>query len=1529
MRARSFFIGKLVTSFWLLLLLTIGTSMVPTEAKALEGWCVAVHGSASDCFNDPQEACNDAYNVWAGNGTFGGYQDTDKWYVKMCVWSPYPGPVPGPGQTRFFCPSDGNQYAYTPPNRCSLLADNLPASNSCICGAAKQDTPRPINILSGSKRFEVTDFETADGSLRLHRIYQSLPYGSNAVGYMTGVPLGMADWFFDFQYELQIGYDWTYYQRVVLVTPQGASYSFARQSDGTMTPYVNSGWPQTQFTLALNGTWPSNLSTLATAKSKWILTDPDGAVWNIETFLNPATNEYEIARPVKKTTRNGLVWNFSYGSHYELTSITDSYGKSVSFSWLLADPSVVGASGNVVARAIDTVTLPTGDTLKYTYATFGGGTPTLPAPDILTSVQYKDSLSVVQDSVTYAYGNSSFPASITGIYDKNSVERWFVTYDSSGRATSSAGPSSDDNYSVSYTAGGTSFTRTVTNPLGKIVTYNYTNAYPWTKPKLTGTSGSASTYTPSSTTSISYGSDNFISSTTDEEGRVTNDTRNSRGLPTQTVEGYGTSAARTTNYTWHSTLPVPTEIQQPNLTTDFTYNTAGQLTSLTQTDTTTTSTPYSTNGQTRTWAYTWSSTGQLLTVDGPLSGTGDTVTYTYNANGYLATVTNELSQVTTINTVNGRGQPTQITDPNSVVANMVYDVLGRVTSITINPGSSQAVTAFEYNAVADVTKITEPNGGYLQYTYNNARHVTEVTNNLGEKIDYTYNLAGSVTETDVKTSGGTLVATQSKTYDELNRIRQLLGASSQTTAFTHDKVDNTTSVTDPRSKLYSYAFDALNRVTQETDPNSYQTNSAYNGKDETTSVTDARSLQTSYVRDGFGDIIRATSPDTGNTDFWYNAIGHVTKSVDARSIETDYTYDNLGRMLTKTFPAASSENVTYAYDSTTGGNEGIGHLTSISDASGSTSYTYNALGQATLERHVIQGITYDTAYTYDASGNVTQITYPSGRIVTYTRDSTGRITGITTKENSGASAVTVVSSGAYNPFGPLTGLVFGNSVGLTIGYDQDKQLTSIQSSVGATTIQNLGYGYDNAGNITSITDNYQSARSQTLGYDNLNRLNSASGAYGSLSFTYDGVGNRATRVVGSTTETYNYSSTANRLSTISVSGSTTRSFSYANSGQVSEDVRGGSTTYDFTYNNNGRIASAALNSSTVGTYLYNGLEQRVAKTASSTTTHYVIDADGHVMSEDDASGNPIREYIWFESMPVALVDHTGMSPVIYFIQTDHLNRPQKLTDGSAALVWDAVYQPFGEPYSVSGPATNLLMFPGQFYDSETVLAQNWHREYDATLGRYIQSDPIGLGGGINRYAYVGGNPFSKIDSRGLAANPIAELIAVLSKVFGDCNGAAHNRELSQQVAYPGEHYDTNNPNYHHYELDHIICVQSVSCTTELVFQGLLRNAAPGQTGVAYTGNEVNVMFAGLSAGTIVQVVDQATLTVTNFTESGHIFDPGYVARSVVVEKGFVMVRTIGEGTGADPWFNKEIAGPAFTHQDLLVKQYVQTGGPGL
>ena len=794
---------------------------------------------------------------------------------------------------------------------------------------------------------------------------------------------------------------------------------------------------------------------------------------------------------------------------------------------------------------------------------------------------------------------------------------------------------------------------------------------------------------------------------------------------------------------------MPTQIVQPNLTTTFTY-TSGLLTQLTETDTTTQSVPYSTNGQARSWAYAYYSNGLLHTVDGPLTGSGDTVTYAYDSHGFVSSITDQLGHVTSITSANGRGEPLTSVDPNGITTNYTYDLRGRLTSITVNPGSGQSVTGLSYDSAGNITQITAPDGSTLSYAYDNAHQLTSVTNGTGETITYTLDAMGDRTATVVKNASATITRQQSATFDELGRLLTEIGASSQTTAHAYDRDNNEVSTTDPRSKLYAHAFDALNRLNQDTDPDSFHTTLALNGSDDVTSVTDGRSNATSYVRDGFGDVIRATSPDTGTTDAWFDAAGRKTKSIDARGIETDYTYDNADRVLTKTFPAASGENVTLSYDATSGGNAGVGRLTGIADGSGSSALTYNPLGQVILDHRVIQSTAYDVAYSYDAAGNVLSMTYPSGRIVSFTRNSLGRISAVATKDNAGASAVSVVGGVGYLPFGPLASATFGNGVSLTRLYDQDYRLTNIDSASGSTAIQNLTYGYDTASNITSISDAVTTGRSQTFSYDDLNRLTSASGVYGSLSFTYDGVGNRSTRVASGTTDSYVYPSSSNQLSSVTT-GSNVRTLTHGASGSVTEDVRDAADDYTYTYNNAGRLSGTSRNGSAVGAYLYNALEQRVAKTVAGATTQFLYDSAGHLIEEADASGNALREYIWLDDMPIAMVDHSGSSPVLYYIHADHLGRPQKMTDASAAIVWDAAFDPFGNIASVSGSAIGLLMFPGQYYDSETQLSQNWHRDYDPSIGRYIQSDPIGLAGGINMYAYVLDDPVNSIDPTGLLA----------------------------------------------------------------------------------------------------------------------------------------------------------------------------------
>jgi len=109
---------------------------------------------------------------------------------------------------------------------------------------------------------------------------------------------------------------------------------------------------------------------------------------------------------------------------------------------------------------------------------------------------------------------------------------------------------------------------------------------------------------------------------------------------------------------------------------------------------------------------------------------------------------------------------------------------------------------------------------------------------------------------------------------------------------------------------------------------------------------------------------------------------------------------------------------------------------------------------------------------------------------------------------------------------------------------------------------------------------------------------------------------------------------------------------------------------------------------------------------------------------------------------------------LYYLHTDHLGKPQFATDEAGATVWDAgTPTPFGDGVQLASAFTQRLQFPGQYYDEETTLSHNHHRTYDPALGRYLQSDPIGLAGGINRYAYVGGNPMGAVDPMGLGYAP--------------------------------------------------------------------------------------------------------------------------------------------------------------------------------
>jgi RHS repeat-associated protein len=1168
----------------------------------------------------------------------------------------------------------------------SCTAPSVPTINGCVTslsgyqGRCICKVGDPIDPLTGNVFEEANDFNTAAPTLSARRYYNS-----------NTTYLGMAI----SSTPSRFGHGWRseYDSRLFFdSSPPNASAIDAAMPDGRPLHFAKSGsnWVLSYYNFSSSAWAASAHDTfyrLTTDGTYWYLKDENDTVYKYANSGLLQTISY----------RGGYQQTLTYDGSNNNTVVADSLGRQITFAY-----------SNGLATSL---TDPDGNVTQYTYTTpaaFASAPGGVQNNWVLSQIIYPAASGT--PTLTYLYEDTRTvnANALTGITDENGNRYATWTYDAQGRALSSTLAGGAGQTTISYND--TTNTRTVTNALSKQFVYN-TGNFEGTF-QLTSIAGQTSTHTAAATTSYLYDTNGYISQMTDGNGNVTTYVHNAAGQETSRTEAYGTAVARTITTTWDAGFREPDEIVAPNLKRDFTYDGLGNLTQLTLTDTTSQTVPYSTHGQTRIWAFTYNASNLLHTVDGPLAGSGDTTTYAYNATGFVNSVTDPLGHITQITSTNGRGQPLTSIDPNGVTTNYTYDKRGSILTITVNPGANQSETQFAYDAAENISQITLPDGSTLTYGYDNAHRLTSVTDNTGQSITYTLDALGNATATVIKNSGSTITKQQTATFDELGRIMASIGAASQTTAFTYDLNDNQVTTMDPRSKLYGHAFDALNRLYQETDPNSYQTTTTFNPSDDPTAVADARSLTTTYVRDGFGDIIRQVSPDTGTTDFWYDANGAVVKSIDARLVETDYTNDNTGRPLTKTFPAYTAQNISFGYDSTASGNLGVGFLTSMADQSGTSSFTYDALGHLVTDARTAGANGYNTAYTYDAAGHILTMTYPSGRIVTYTRDSLGRIASINTKQNSGATAVSVASGATYEPFGGVSGFTFGNGAVLSVTYDQDYQLTGISTVAGATTIQNATYGYDPAGNITSVTDSLTPARSQTLTYDNLNRLYTASGAYGSQSYAYDGVGNRTSRVLGATTETYSLASTANQIASIATT-----------------------------------ITSFVP---TPATYLSNGFQQRVQKSVGSSTTQFVYDQAGHLLEEADGSGTVQKEYIWLDDMPVAMVDDTGASPVLYFIHADQINTPQKLTDGTGAIVWDGVFDPFGNSVSTTGSVTMNVRFPGQYFDAESDLNQNWFRNYDPNTGRYIQSDPIGLRGGSNLYEYALSDPPVNTDLEGLA-----------------------------------------------------------------------------------------------------------------------------------------------------------------------------------
>jgi RHS repeat-associated protein len=345
----------------------------------------------------------------------------------------------------------------------------------------------------------------------------------------------------------------------------------------------------------------------------------------------------------------------------------------------------------------------------------------------------------------------------------------------------------------------------------------------------------------------------------------------------------------------------------------------------------------------------------------------------------------------------------------------------------------------------------------------------------------------------------------------------------------------------------------------------------------------------------------------------------------------------------------------------------------------------------------------------------------------------GKVTGIS------VNGVSLLNNVLYEPFGPTNGWAWGNGTLAARIYDADGKVTQIDSA-GLKT-----YGYDDAFRITRATDASTSANSWVYGYDPLDRLTNASNAAVSQVYTFDENGNRLSQT-GTSNTTFAYPIGSNKLS--SAAGSLTKTYNYDAAGNILSDG-----TIVYAYNNRGRMKTAKNGAASMVTYTYDGFGQRIKKTG--TTRIFVYDEAGHLQGEYNSSGVMVQEFVWLGEIPVAVLTPKTGGVNIFYIHTDHLNTPRKITRPSDnKLRW--TYNP--DPYGNGAPNNNPqalgaftfnLRFPGQYFDAETGNHYNYYRDYSPSTGRYLQSDPIGLMGGVNTFGYADGNPLHSFDPFGL------------------------------------------------------------------------------------------------------------------------------------------------------------------------------------
>jgi len=975
------------------------------------------------------------------------------------------------------------------------------------------------------------------------------------------------------------------------------------------------------------------------------------------------------------------------------------------------------------------VTNSSGYAIKFTYQnnSFGSGPPPAGWLNRTTAKFFNDAVSTTVPQGTLSY---SYPATDTTDITDMAGNVWEVTSTSIKRPGESS-PS----FSIGAAGGGfavtkdgvaTGYVRTVSGSTG---TMTVTDALGHATTIVSDLSiGRPTSVTNALGKTTAYGYDTYgrLTTVTQPEGNYTQYTLDSRGNATQTkiFDKTGSpSPALTYNAGYDTTCSNALTCNQPNSVTDPLGH---------QTD------------------YTYdSSSGQVTSVKAPAPTTGAVRPETR----YGYTLLNGIYQLTGVSTCQTGSAPTCVGTADEVKATVAYDSNGNATSVSkgAGDGSLTASTAATYTPMGDLLTIDGPLSGTADtttYRYDAARRPVgaispdpDGTGTLKRRAEkMTYDSAGRITITEAGTVTGTtdtdwaaFASAQQSTaaYDGNGRkTKDVVTASGTTygvTQYSYDAVgrlectalrmNSSTWGSLPSSactlqtmgsagpdRISKTTYDAAGEATKVqtaygTSDQADEATGTYNSNGTLATLTDAQGNKTTYEYDGVDRLAKTRYPSTtagagtsSTSDYEqlvYDANGSVTSRLlrgyaTDSSQHIDYSYDNIGRLTLKNLPG-SEPDVAYSYDN-------LGRLTSAYTASNAVAIGYDALSRAVSQTTPLGTV----AMGYDLAGRRTSTVWPDSFYVNYDRLVTGEVSAI--RENGATSGVGVLATYAYDDLGRRTGITRGNGTSATYGFDNVSRLSSLAHDLASTGNDlTLGFSYNPAGQIAGTT-----------------RSNDG--------YAWGGAANR------------NDASSVNGLNQVTSVGA----------GSLGYDARGNLTSTggnSYTYSSENLL----LTGPSSATLVYDPL-MRLYEATGTTNEFYAYDGQQRV-GEYNSSGTLLRRYVFGPGDDEPLVWYEGSGTTDRrWLHADERGSVIAVTDASGASIGTNTYDEYGVP-----GAGNIgkFQYTGQAYLPTLGLYYYKARIYSSRLGRFMQTDPIGYGGGMNWYNYVGSDPVNWLDPMGM------------------------------------------------------------------------------------------------------------------------------------------------------------------------------------